>query len=82
MTDLVVQLGARLDQFAADMNKAGDLADGAISRIEGAFSSLNPGLGGPGHARHRPRGRDGLARRHAGRAEGRQFRARQHRQGS
>ncbi|MGJ5036597.1 hypothetical protein ACQR13_21025 [Bradyrhizobium sp. HKCCYLRH3059] len=46
MTDLVVQLGARLDQFAADMNKAGDLADGAISRIEGAFSSLNPGLGG------------------------------------
>ncbi|WP_315759303.1 hypothetical protein [Bradyrhizobium sp. SZCCHNRI2007] len=46
MTDLVVQLGARLDQFAADMNKAGDLADGAISRIEGAFSSLNPGFGG------------------------------------
>ncbi|MGJ4888959.1 hypothetical protein ACQR1Y_12235 [Bradyrhizobium sp. HKCCYLRH3099] len=46
MTDLVVQLGARLDQFASDMNKAGDIADGAISRIEGAFAGLNPGMGG------------------------------------
>src|SRR4051812_6794184 len=41
--DLVVQLGAKLDQFAADMNTAGDMADSAISRIEDAFASLNPG---------------------------------------
>jgi len=45
-TDLVVQLGAKLDQFAADMDQAGNIADSAISRIESAFSSLNPGLGG------------------------------------
>ncbi|MGY3409530.1 hypothetical protein ACVWZV_005643 [Bradyrhizobium sp. GM5.1] len=25
--DLVVQLGAKLDQFASDMNQAGDMAD-------------------------------------------------------
>ncbi|WP_257164689.1 hypothetical protein [Bradyrhizobium sp. SRS-191] len=46
MTDLVVQLGARLDQFASDMNSAGNIADSAISRIEGAFAGLNPGFGG------------------------------------
>ncbi|MEH2705229.1 hypothetical protein ABIF21_000018 [Bradyrhizobium elkanii] len=45
MTDLVAVLGARLDQFAADLNQAGDMADAAVSRIENAFSSLNPGLG-------------------------------------
>ncbi|WP_339033772.1 hypothetical protein WHZ78_18410 [Bradyrhizobium symbiodeficiens] len=44
--DLVVQLGAKLDQFASDMNQAGDMADSAISRIEQSFASLNPGLGG------------------------------------
>ncbi len=44
--DLVVQLGAKLDQFASDMNQAGDMADSAISRIESSFSNLNPGLGG------------------------------------
>jgi hypothetical protein len=44
--DLVVQLGARLDKFAADMNQAGDIADGAINRIEQSFASLNPGAGG------------------------------------
>lgn len=44
--DLVVQLGAKLDQFAADMNQAGDMADSAVSRIESRFASLNPGLGG------------------------------------
>jgi len=27
--DLVVQLGAKLDQFASDMNTAGDMADSA-----------------------------------------------------
>src|SRR4051794_21149963 len=46
--DLVVQLGAKLDQFASDMNQAGDIADSAISRIENSFASLNPGLGGFG----------------------------------
>lgn len=45
MTDLVAVLGARLDQFAADLNQAGDMADAAVSRIESAFSGLNPGLG-------------------------------------
>jgi hypothetical protein len=30
--DLVVQLGAKLDQFASDMNQAGDMADSAVSR--------------------------------------------------
>src|SRR4029079_7210638 len=44
--DLVVQLGARLDKFAADMNQAGDIADGAINRMEQSFASLNPGAGG------------------------------------
>jgi hypothetical protein len=28
--DLVVQLGAKLDQFASDMNQAGDMADSAV----------------------------------------------------
>lgn len=46
--DLVVQLGARLDQFAADMNQAGDMADSAVGRIESSFANLNPGLGGFG----------------------------------
>lgn len=48
--DLVVQLGAKLDQFASDMNQAGDIADSAISRIENSFANLNPGLGGFGLA--------------------------------
>ncbi len=43
--DLVVQLGARLDQFASDLNQAGDMADSAVGRIESSFASLNPGLG-------------------------------------
>jgi hypothetical protein len=42
--DLVVQLGAKLDQFASDMNAAGDLADSAIGRIEDSFAKLNPGI--------------------------------------
>lgn len=44
--DLVVQLGAKLDQFTNDMNQAGDIADDAVSRIESSFASLNPGFGG------------------------------------
>jgi hypothetical protein len=44
--DLVVQLGAKLDQFTSDMNQAGDIADSAVSRIEQSFASLNPTLGG------------------------------------
>lgn len=44
--DLVVQLGAKLDQFQSDMNQAGDMADSAISKIEDSFANLNPGLGG------------------------------------
>lgn len=44
--DLVVQLGAKLDQFSRDLDTAGDMADQAISRIENSFASLNPGLGG------------------------------------
>src|SRR6185437_13479945 len=44
--DLVVQLGAKLDQFQSDMNQAGDIADSAVSKIEQSFASLNPGLGG------------------------------------
>lgn len=44
--DLVVQLGAKLDQFASDMNQAGDMADAAIDRIERSFASLNPAAGG------------------------------------
>src|ERR1700761_289620 len=35
--DLVVQLGAKLDQFQSDMNSAGDIADSAVSRIEQSF---------------------------------------------
>lgn len=42
--DLVVQLGAKLDQFQSDMNAAGDVADAAISRIESSFANLNPGI--------------------------------------
>lgn len=42
--DLVVNLGARLDQFQSDMNQAGDIADNAVGRIEKTFSSLNPGI--------------------------------------
>ncbi|WP_271601096.1 hypothetical protein [Bradyrhizobium sp. CCBAU 45384] len=44
--DLVVQLGAKLDQFQSDMNQAGDIADSAIARIEQSFASLNPTAGG------------------------------------
>lgn len=44
--DLVVQLGAKLDQFQSDMNQAGDIADSAVSKIEQSFANLNPGLGG------------------------------------
>ena len=42
--DLVVTLGAKLDKFAADMNQAGDIADGAVSKIEKSFAGLNPGI--------------------------------------
>lgn len=42
--DLVVNLGARLDQFQSDMSQAGDIADGAVGRIEKSFSNLNPGI--------------------------------------
>jgi len=31
--DLVVQLGAKLDQYASDMNQAGDMADSAVSPL-------------------------------------------------
>lgn len=44
--DLVVQLGAKLDQFQSDMNSAGDIADSAVSKIEQSFASLNPTSGG------------------------------------
>jgi len=44
--DLVVQLGAKLDQFQSDMNQAGDIADSAVSRIEQSFANLNPTAGG------------------------------------
>ena len=33
--DLVVALGARPDKFQSDMNQAGDIADGAVSRMRG-----------------------------------------------
>jgi len=46
MSDLVVQLGAKLDKFTADMNEAGDIADQAVSDIESKFASLNPTMGG------------------------------------
>lgn len=42
--DLVVQLGAKLDQFQSDMNAAGDTADSTVSRIEQSFANLNPGI--------------------------------------
>lgn len=42
--DLVVNLGARLDQFQSDMSQAGDIADNAVSKIESSFSKLNPGI--------------------------------------
>lgn len=42
--DLVVNLGARLDQLQANMNQAGDIADSAVARIEKSFSNLNPGI--------------------------------------
>jgi hypothetical protein len=42
--DLVVQLGAKLDQFQSDMNQAGDIADSTVSRIEDSFKNLNPGV--------------------------------------
>jgi hypothetical protein len=42
--DLVVALGAKLDQFAADMNQAGDIADSTVSKIESSFAGLNPGV--------------------------------------
>ena len=42
--DLVVTLGARLDQFAADLDQAGNMADGAVSKIEKSFAGLNPGI--------------------------------------
>jgi hypothetical protein len=41
---LVVQLGAKLDQFANDMNQAGDMADSAVSpllRIQPIARRLN-----------------------------------------
>ncbi|MHC1949871.1 hypothetical protein IF803_36740 [Bradyrhizobium sp. UFLA06-06] len=44
--DLVVQLGAKLDQFQSDMDQAGDIADAAIARIEQSFANLNPTAGG------------------------------------
>ncbi|MCP3412730.1 hypothetical protein NLM16_01295 [Bradyrhizobium brasilense] len=44
--DLVVQLGAKLDQFQSDMNQAGDIADAAVARIEQSFANLNPTMGG------------------------------------
>jgi hypothetical protein len=46
MSDLVVQLGAKLDKFNADMNEAGDIADRAVSDIESKFANLNPTMGG------------------------------------
>lgn len=46
MSDLVVQLGAKLDRFTADMNEAGNIADRAVSDIESRFASLNPTMGG------------------------------------
>ena len=42
--DLVVTLGARLDQFASDMDQAGNIADSTVSRIEQSFANLNPGI--------------------------------------
>lgn len=40
--DLVVQLGAKPDQFQSDMNQVGDIADAAVARIEQSFANLNP----------------------------------------
>lgn len=33
LNDLVVQLGAKLDYFASNMNQAGDMADSAVSPL-------------------------------------------------
>ncbi|MBB4427997.1 hypothetical protein GGD66_006583 [Bradyrhizobium sp. CIR48] len=44
--DLIVQPGAKLDQFQSDLNQAGDMADAAMDRIERSFASLNPTAGG------------------------------------
>ena len=41
--DLVVRVGARLDDFEAALNRAGSIADDAVSSIEQKFSSINPG---------------------------------------
>lgn len=46
MADLVAVLGARLDQFSADLDRAGDMAESAISKIESSFERLNPGFSG------------------------------------
>jgi hypothetical protein len=40
--DLVVQLGAKLNQRQSDMNSAGNIADSAVSRIESSFAAANP----------------------------------------
>ena len=50
--DLVVQLGAELDQFQIDMNHAGDIADTAISRIEQSFWIVRATL--PGQVKASP----------------------------
>lgn len=42
--DLVVNLGARLDQFSADMDQAGNIADSTVAKIEQSFARLNPGI--------------------------------------
>lgn len=42
--DLVVNIGAKLDKFSADMDQAGDIADNAVGRIERSFANLNPGV--------------------------------------
>lgn len=44
--DLVVRVGARLDDYQSALDKAGSLADGAVSSIENKFSNLNLGGGG------------------------------------
>lgn len=40
--DLVVRVGARLDDYEAALDRAGSLADDAVSSIEQKFSSINP----------------------------------------
>lgn len=44
-TDLVVQLGARLDNFEQGMDKAVGLAESAINSIQSKFDNLNPTVG-------------------------------------